>query len=216
MSTQNVAGAELPTVLRDSQSEFPNNQATVCEENPNGSKVPRESLLGCCLRKFTKICFCHWLLCYWLIKCIPSNIDSELWNHLEFFHKLSFVWSGTSMSYPPYPLMGPTWCSFWVLTHRNSKCILSFGVECICQPHWIDWALRLKIPLAQNESVENESVEKIQGMTLVYEYWCSSWKGNDNLFIALASIGPPPKKNGTVEKMQPMTPYWGYSLPWLI
>ncbi len=26
--------------------------------------------------------------------------------------------------------MGPTWCRFWVLTHRNSKCILSFGVEC--------------------------------------------------------------------------------------
>ncbi len=114
-----------------SQSEFPNNQATVCEEIPNGSKVLRENLLECCVRKFTKICFCHWLLCYWLIKCIPSNFDSELLNRLEFFHKLSFVWRGTSMSYPPYPLMGPTCCTFWVLTHRNSKCILSFGVECI-------------------------------------------------------------------------------------
>ncbi len=129
--SKNVAGAGPPAVLRDSQSEFPNNQATVCEGIPNGSKVLRESLLGCCVRTFTKICFCHWLLCYWLKRCIPSNFDSELWNHLEFFHKPSFVWSGTSMSYPPYPLMGPTWCRFWVLTHRNSKCILSFGVECI-------------------------------------------------------------------------------------
>ncbi len=129
--TQNVAGAGPPAVLRDSQSEFPNNQATVCEEIPNGSKVLRESLLGCCVRKFTKFCFCHWLLCYWLIKCIPSNFDSELWNHLEFFHKLSFVWRWISVSYPPYPLMGPTWCRFWVLTQWNSKCILSFGVECI-------------------------------------------------------------------------------------
>ncbi len=134
MSTQNVAGAGHPAVLRDSQSQFPNNQATVCEEIPNGSKVLRESLLGRCLRKFTKICFCHWLLCYWLIKCIPSNFDSELWNHLEFFHKLSFVWRGTSMSHPQYPLMGPTGCRFWVLTHRNSKCILSFGVECTWYP----------------------------------------------------------------------------------
>ncbi len=130
VSTQNVPGAGRPAVLRDSQSEFPNNQATVCEEIPNGSKFLRESLLGCCVRKFTKICFCHWLLCYCLIKCIPSNFDSELWNHLEIFHKLSFVWRGTSMSYPPYPLTGPTWCRFWVLTHQNSKCILSFGVEC--------------------------------------------------------------------------------------
>ncbi len=81
MSTQNVAGAGPQAVLRDSQSEFPNNQATVCEEIPNGSKVLMEGLLGCCVRKFTKICFCHWLLCYWLIKCIPSNFDSELWNH---------------------------------------------------------------------------------------------------------------------------------------
>ncbi len=133
-STQNVAGSGPPAVLRDSQSEFSSNQARVCEEIPNGSKVLRESSLGCCVRKFTKICFCHWLLCYWLIKCIPSNFDSELWNHLEFFHKLSFVWSGTSMTYPPYPFMGPTWCRFWVLTHRNSKCILSFGVECMHGP----------------------------------------------------------------------------------
>ncbi len=98
MSTQNVAGAGPPAVLRDSQSEFPNNQARVCEEIPNGSKVLRESSLGCCVRKFTKLCFCHWLLCYWLIKCIPSNFDLELWNHLEFFHKLSFVWCGTSQA----------------------------------------------------------------------------------------------------------------------
>ncbi len=133
MSTQNVAGAEPPADLTDSQSEFPNNQATVCEEIRNGSKVLRESWLGCRVRKFTKICFYHWLLCYWLIKCIPSNFDSELWNHLEFFHKLSFVWRGTSMSYPPYPLIVPTWCRFWVLTHWNSKCILSFGVECNIQ-----------------------------------------------------------------------------------
>ncbi len=131
MSTQKVAGALPLVILRDSQSEFPNNKARVCEEIPNSSKVLRESLLGCRGRKFTKIYFCHWLLCYWLIKCIPSNSNSELWNHLDFFHELSFVWCGTSMSYPPYLLMGPTWCRVWVLTHRNSKCILSFGVECI-------------------------------------------------------------------------------------
>ncbi len=95
VSTQNVAGAGPSGVLRDSQSECPNNKTRVCEEIPNGSKVLRESSLGCCVRKFTKICFCHWLLCYWLMKCIPSNFDSELWNHLEFFHKLSFVWCGT-------------------------------------------------------------------------------------------------------------------------
>ena len=59
VSTQNVAGAGPPAVLRDSQSESPNNQATVCGEIPNGSKVLRESLPGCCVRKFTKICFCH-------------------------------------------------------------------------------------------------------------------------------------------------------------
>ncbi len=59
VSTQNVAGAGPPAVLRDSQSEFCNNQATVCEEIPNGSEGPREGLLGCCVRKFTKICFCH-------------------------------------------------------------------------------------------------------------------------------------------------------------
>ncbi len=131
VSTQNVAGAGPPANFGECQSEFPNNQATVCEEIPNGSKVLRESLLECCIRQFTKICFCHWLLCYWLIKCIPSNFDAELWNHLEYFHKLSFVWRGTSMSHPQYPLMGPTWCRFWVLTQRNSKCILSFGVECM-------------------------------------------------------------------------------------
>ncbi len=45
VSTQNVAGAAPPAVLRDSQSEFLNNQATVCEEILNGSKVLRESLL---------------------------------------------------------------------------------------------------------------------------------------------------------------------------
>ena len=59
VSTQNVARAGPPAVLRDSQSEFLNNQATVGEEIPNGSKVLRESLLGSCLRKFTKMCFCH-------------------------------------------------------------------------------------------------------------------------------------------------------------
>ncbi len=91
VNTQNVAGAGPQAVWRDSQSEFPNNHATVCEEIPNGSKVLRGSLLGWCVRRFTKICFRHWLLCYWLIKCIPSNFDSELWNLLEFFHKLSFV-----------------------------------------------------------------------------------------------------------------------------
>ncbi len=128
VSTQNVAGAGPPAVLRDNQSEFPNNQATFCEEIPNDSKVRRESLLGCCMRNFTKIFFCHWLLCYGLIK-FASNFDSELWNYLEFFHKLSFAWRGTSMIYPRYPLMGPTWHMFWVLTHRNSKPILSFGVE---------------------------------------------------------------------------------------
>ncbi len=133
MSTQNIAGVGPPAVLRDSQSEFPNNQATVCEEIPNGSKVLRECMLGCCVGKFTKICFCHWLLRYWLIKCIPSNFDLKLWNHMESFHKLSFVWRGTSMSSPSYPLMGLTWCRFWVRTHRNSKCILSFGVECTTQ-----------------------------------------------------------------------------------
>ncbi len=31
----------------------------------------------------------------------------------------------------PGGLPHPTWCRFWVLTHRNSKCILSFGVECM-------------------------------------------------------------------------------------
>ncbi len=50
VSTQNVAGAVPPAVLRDSQSEFPNNQATVCEEIPNRSKVLKESLLGCCIQ----------------------------------------------------------------------------------------------------------------------------------------------------------------------
>ncbi len=59
VSTKNVSGAEHPAVLRDSQSDFPNNLATVCEVIPYGSKVLRESLLGCCVRKFTKICFCH-------------------------------------------------------------------------------------------------------------------------------------------------------------
>ncbi len=59
VSTQNVAGAGPPAVLMDSQSEFLNNHATFFEEIPNGSKVLRESLLGCCLRKFTKTCFCH-------------------------------------------------------------------------------------------------------------------------------------------------------------
>ncbi len=59
VSIQNVAGAGPPAVLRDSQSEFSNNQETGFEEIPNGSKVLRESLLGCCVRKFTKICFCH-------------------------------------------------------------------------------------------------------------------------------------------------------------
>ena len=54
VSTQNVAGAAPPAVLRDSQSEFLNNQATVGEEIPNGSKVLRESLLGSCVRKFTE------------------------------------------------------------------------------------------------------------------------------------------------------------------
>ena len=29
------------------------------------------------------------------------------------------------------PIRGPTWPGLWVLTHQNSKCILSFGVECI-------------------------------------------------------------------------------------
>ncbi len=40
----NVAGAGPPAILRESQSEFPNNQATVCEEIPNSSEVLRESL----------------------------------------------------------------------------------------------------------------------------------------------------------------------------
>ncbi len=112
VSTQNVAGAWPLAVLRDRQWGFPNNQARVCEEIPNGSKVLRESLLGCCVRKFTKIYFCHRLLCYWLIKGLTSNSDLELWNHLDFFHKPSFGWHGTSMGYPPYLLMGPTWCRF--------------------------------------------------------------------------------------------------------
>ncbi len=59
VSTQNVAGDGPLAVLRDSQSEFPNNQARVREEIPNRSKVLRESLLGCCVRKLTKIVFCH-------------------------------------------------------------------------------------------------------------------------------------------------------------
>ena len=35
VSTQSVAGAGPPAVLRDSQLEIPNNQATVCEEMNN-------------------------------------------------------------------------------------------------------------------------------------------------------------------------------------
>ncbi len=33
---------------------LPNNQATVCDGIPSGSKVLRESLLGSCVRKFTE------------------------------------------------------------------------------------------------------------------------------------------------------------------
>ncbi len=62
---------------------------------------------------------------------MAPNFASELWNHFEFFHKLGFVWCGTPASCYPYHVMGPTWPRFWVLTHRNSKCILSFGVEFI-------------------------------------------------------------------------------------
>ena len=114
----------------DSPSEFCQNQSWVCEKIPSGSKVPRISLLGSCVGKFTKICFCHWLLCYWLTKHIPPIFASELWNHFDFFHKLGFVWCGTPASCLPYHVMGLTWPRFWVHTHGNSKCILSFGVEC--------------------------------------------------------------------------------------
>ena len=130
-STQTVSWVEPATSLRDSQSEFCNNQAWVCEKIPSGSKVPRTSLLGSCVGKFTKICFCHWLLCYWLTEHMPPIFASELWNQFEFFHKLGFVWCGTPASCVPYHVMGLTWPRFWVLTYRNSKCILSFGVECM-------------------------------------------------------------------------------------
>ena len=61
---------------------------------------------------------------------MPSNFASQFWNHFEFCRKLSFFWIATPTSCSAYPLMGPTCPRFWVLSRRNSKCILSFGVEC--------------------------------------------------------------------------------------
>ncbi len=173
VSTQNVAGAGRPAVLSDSQSEFPNNQAWVCEEIPNSFKVLRKSLLGCCVTKFTKISFCHWLLCYWLIKCIRSNFDSELWNHLEFVHKFSFVCCGISTSYPPYPLMGPICCRFWILTHQNSKCILSFGVEC---KSWLTYSCQLpktwRMPLITDYTLyTGKTIGKYPLHSYTNEWW---------------------------------------------
>ncbi len=54
MSTQSVAGAGPPTVLRDSQSEFPNNQATICEEIPKWFQSSKGKFAGMLCKKVHK------------------------------------------------------------------------------------------------------------------------------------------------------------------
>ncbi len=61
---------------------------------------------GRAVRKFTKTVLPHTsdrsvLLA--ITKCMPSSFASQLWNHLEFVRKLSFVWRGNSNELSPIP-----------------------------------------------------------------------------------------------------------------
>ena len=54
--------------------------------------------------------------------------------------KPGLIWCGSPMGWSPYPVLGPTQPRFWVHTRRNTKCILSFGIECTPYMHLM-WSI---------------------------------------------------------------------------